>query len=75
MTPFTTLYGGRLGTGDVANTARDQLLCGAGRDPAADSTVAGYGYDGGALNPLTPIPAPFGASTCGVNVAAGGLGY
>ncbi|MFN7973402.1 MAG: hypothetical protein U0166_13815 [Acidobacteriota bacterium] len=75
VTGFPTSYGGRVGAGDVAMLGRDQLLCGAGRDPAADSTVAGYDYDGVALNALTPIAAPFGSATFGVNIGASPLGY
>lgn len=32
-------------------------------------------YDGVAMNPLAPIPAPFGPSAYGVNLAGGALKY
>ncbi|MFN7972094.1 MAG: hypothetical protein U0166_07040 [Acidobacteriota bacterium] len=75
VTPFTTSYGGRAGLGNVGATSGWDLLAGAGRDPAADSTVKGYSYDGAALSPLAGSFVPFGTATFGVNVASGDLGF
>ena len=73
-TPFASAFGGRVGLGDVDGLAGAELLCGAGRDPAADSTVRPFGYDGVTLAPL-PTFVPFGTAGYGVNVAAGTLDY
>lgn len=75
VTPFATLYGGRVGLADLWSDGKWDLIAGAGRDPAADAIVDSYGYTGSAL---TPNPGsgflPF-ASMYGVNVAGGVLGY
>ena len=68
-----SLYGGRVGAGDVADGGTDALLCGAGRDPAADSTVLTYVYDGSLVPANLPFVA-FPGNGYGVNVTAGGLG-
>ena len=72
-----SLYGGRLGTGDVTGDGRAELECGAGRDPAAGSTINVYRYTGSALVVVPPSFTPFTAAGYGygVNVAGGGLGY
>ncbi|MFN7974476.1 MAG: hypothetical protein U0166_19340 [Acidobacteriota bacterium] len=75
VTAFPTFYGGRVGLGDIDGTGNAELLAGAGRDPAADSTVARYTYTGSALTAVAPSFAPFGTATYGVNVAGGALGY
>ena len=71
-----TLYGGRVGLGDLTGDGRWELAVGAGRDPAATSAVEGYAYDGTAQAPLPNSGfVPFGSSTYGVNPAAGALGH
>ena len=75
VTPFTTLYGGRVGVGDVTQDSNEDLLVGAGRDPAANSRVRAYAYDGAGLSALPPDFVAFGSANYGVNVASGGLGY
>ena len=75
VTTFTaTLYGGRVGLGDVSSNFSEDLLAGAGRDPSADSTVESYRYDGAALTLLPNSFMPFG-SLYGVNVTEGALGH
>ncbi|MFN7973653.1 MAG: Ig domain-containing protein [Acidobacteriota bacterium] len=73
VTPFTTFYGGRVGLGDLTVDARDELLAGAGRDPAADSTVVAMTYDGAAVAPIVSF-APF-APGFGVNPTTAAAGY
>ena len=74
ITPFSTYYGGRVGLADISMDGREDLLCGAGRDPTADATVRAYTYDG---SNLTVVSQPFVAfdSSYGVNVEGGALGY
>ena len=76
VTPFSTMYGGRVGLGDVAadTPPRDELLAGAGRDPAAPATVIPHAYAGGQLTVLGSSFTPFGPGY-GVNVTAGPLGF
>ena len=74
--PFTTVYGGRVGSDDVAAAAAGlELLCGPGRDPAAASTVRGHHYDGSATTPLSVSFDAFPGTTYGVNPGGGALGY
>ncbi|MFN7976426.1 MAG: S8 family serine peptidase [Acidobacteriota bacterium] len=75
VTPFATFYGGRVGLGDVTGDGQVDLLAGAGRDAAADSTVKMYQYTGSALTLLPGSFVPFGSDTYGVNAAGGALGY
>jgi len=73
-TPFATMYGARVGSGDVEGSGRWAIEMGAGRDPAADATVEVRRYESQSLTPL-PGFLGFAGDTYGVNVAAGGLGY
>ncbi|MFN7975586.1 MAG: putative Ig domain-containing protein [Acidobacteriota bacterium] len=76
ITPFTTtFFGGRAGIADVNNDGTADLLCGAGRDVLADSTVKAYQYNGTTLTQLPGSFLPFATDTYGVNVAGGKLGY
>ena len=70
--PIATSYGGRFGLGDMTPDGGDDLLAGAGRDPAADSTVRTYDYTGTALVLRPGSFQPFGAGY-GVNVAGARL--
>ncbi|MFN7976197.1 MAG: hypothetical protein U0166_28340 [Acidobacteriota bacterium] len=77
VTPFTTLFGGRVGLGDLRTDGRWDLIAAPGRDiNALNPTVMSYDYSGGALtaNPGVPIT-PFSGDRYGVNVSAGALGY
>ena len=74
VTPFTTSYGGRVGLGELTDASRHSMLTGAGRDPAADSTVRGYDYQGGALQALPASFQAFPGTMYGVNVSAGPMG-
>ncbi|MFN7973128.1 MAG: Ig domain-containing protein [Acidobacteriota bacterium] len=75
-TPFTTLFGGRLGLGDVNTTGNWELLAGAGRDATANSTVLTYTYVGTTLTQINaPGFIPFGTDMYGVNLSAGQLGF
>ena len=71
--PATT-YGGRVGLGDLMADGGADLIAGAGRDPAAGSTVEAYSYDGTGLTLMPGSFQPF-TSTYGVNVTSGALGY
>ncbi|MFN7973839.1 MAG: S8 family serine peptidase [Acidobacteriota bacterium] len=75
VTPFVTFYGSRVGAGDVNNDGRDDLICGAGPDAAADSTVKGYDYNGTVLTQLAGQFVGFSGASYGVNVAGASLGY
>ncbi|MFN7975026.1 MAG: hypothetical protein U0166_22185 [Acidobacteriota bacterium] len=72
--PYATLYGGRIGLGDLSLDGTADLLCGPGRDPAATASVRAYAYSGNMLiaragTPFTPF-----SGRHGVNVAGGTLG-
>ena len=75
VTPLSTLYGGRVGLGDIEADGALDLLAGAGRDPGADATVLAFGYAAGSFSSIPGTPfLPFGG-LYGVNVTAGALGY
>ena len=73
VTPFSSHYGGRPAAGEVTRDQYDDLVAGAGPDPAASATVEIYRYDGSALI--------FDAShlaysyAYGVNPSVGHFGY
>ena len=73
-----TLYGARVGAGDVAGDGRAELLTGPGRDPAAPSNVRAYAYDP-AGNTTSKLPVPdftaFAGLGYGVNVTGADLAY
>jgi hypothetical protein len=71
-TPFSTLYGGRAALGSVPQDGRDDLVCGAGPAPSADSTVRAFRYAGGSLGAY-PTFVPFPGAAYGVNATAGDL--
>ncbi|MFN7971220.1 MAG: M14 family zinc carboxypeptidase [Acidobacteriota bacterium] len=71
-TPYTSLYGGRAGLGDVDLDARADLVAAPGRDPAAQANAITFGYDGTALIQIVAF-SPF-TTTYGANVATGALG-
>lgn len=75
ITPFATLYGGRVGLGDLDLDLADDLLAAAGRDAAADSTIKPYRYGANALTALPGSFVAFPGSTYGVNAAGARLGY
>ncbi|MFN7974602.1 MAG: hypothetical protein U0166_19990 [Acidobacteriota bacterium] len=75
VTPFATFYGARPGAGDLTGDTREDLIAGAGRDPAADSTVKAYDYNGSSLTLLTGSFVPFPGTFHGVNVSGAALGY
>ena len=77
ITLFSSSYGGRLGLGDLTADGSWDLIVAAGTDPAADSTVEGYSYNGISM---TLIPTPFipfqsAGYGYGANVSAGNLGW
>ena len=73
--PYTTLYGGRVAMGDIDGDSASDLVTGAGRDPLADSTVRTYAHDGSQLTQISTEFVAFPATTFGVNVSAGLMGY
>ncbi|MFN7974796.1 MAG: hypothetical protein U0166_21005 [Acidobacteriota bacterium] len=73
VTPYATLFGGRVGLADLGFDGASELLAGAGRDAAASATVHAYGYRAGALTPALSPFAPF-AGGYGINVAGAILG-
>lgn len=75
VTPFPSSYGGWVATGDVALDATDELVCGAGRDPAQGSTVLSFGYEDQRVQLLHAGGTPFVPGQYGVTVAVGMTGY
>ncbi|MFN7972703.1 MAG: Ig domain-containing protein [Acidobacteriota bacterium] len=75
VTPFATLYGGRVGLGDIDADDASDLLAAAGQDPSADSTVAPLGYASGTLTPLPAGFVAFPGSAYGVNIVGALLGF
>ncbi len=75
ITPFSTVYGGRVGAGDVSLDGRENLVAGAGPDPTADATVKGFSYAGRRLSQLPASSNPFPGHGYGVNATGAGLGY
>lgn len=73
-TPFSALYGGRLGLGDLTVDGGADLAVAAGRDPAADSTTRAYRYTTASLQPLGGAFVPF-TGMYGANVAVARLAY
>ncbi|MFN7975390.1 MAG: VCBS repeat-containing protein [Acidobacteriota bacterium] len=73
VTAFTTEYGGRLALEQVGASDSADLVAGAGGDPAADSTVTSYWYDGQTLRLLSNTFLPFGPAAYGVTVSAGSV--
>ncbi|MFN7973938.1 MAG: hypothetical protein U0166_16605 [Acidobacteriota bacterium] len=74
VTPFATLYGGRVGDGDVTGDGRADLICAAGTDPAADATVKGFSYVGGTLVQAQSFMT-FAGALYGANPTGAPLGY
>ena len=74
VTPFQTLYGGRVALEDIMGTFTADLVTGAGPDPAAAATVHTYTYNGSTLNLETNAFLPF-TTTYGVNVGLGATGH
>ena len=72
VTPLPSMYGGQAGAAQVDTQSGDELLVGAGPDPAADSQVISYAYRNGGLSLLPNGFAPF-LSMYGVDVSGGGL--
>ena len=81
VTPYPTLYGGRVALGDIDHSnfrhhqGKLEVVTGAGPDPAADSAMKAFVYDGASLAQLPVLALPFGTAGYGVSVAAGQLGY
>ena len=82
VTPYVTLYGGRVALGEISGMGRDALVTGPGPDPVAGADVRAYDYDGSALNLvgsfmsfLTGDSASSLATTYGVTVSVGELSY
>ncbi|MFN7974251.1 MAG: kelch repeat-containing protein [Acidobacteriota bacterium] len=75
VTPYPTGYGGNVGSGNLApeTVPTDELITGAGRDPAASSEVCAYRRIPGGLA-LVGSFTPF-LTTYGVNVSSGPLAY
>ena len=74
VTPFTTIYGARLGLGWVNANPRSDLVAGPGPDPAAPASLTAWELGGFGMIKLPLAAVPF-AGPYGLNVAAGTLGY
>jgi len=72
VTLASGLYGGSVALGDVETDYRAELIAGSGPDPAVDSTVVSYRYQGTGLVLLSNSFRPF-PTNYGVNVATVGL--
>ncbi|MFN7973918.1 MAG: putative Ig domain-containing protein [Acidobacteriota bacterium] len=75
VTAYTTVYGGRVGFGDLDTDGDQDLITGAGRDPAATSVVKAYSYSITGLSQLPGQFTAFSGASYGCNVASGALGY
>ena len=75
VTPFGSLYGGRLGGGEITGSGASELLTGAGPDPAAPSTVISFIYTGSLLSQLPNQFTPYASDTYGVNMQGASMGY
>ncbi|MFN7974064.1 MAG: hypothetical protein U0166_17245 [Acidobacteriota bacterium] len=75
VTPFTTLFGGHVGQGDVAAVGSDALLASEGSDLTAIGSIVTFAYAGGVLTQVGPSFAPFAGTFFGVTVAGADLGY
>ena len=74
VTTFASRYGGRVALSDLDGGGAADLLAGAGPDPASDSRVESYAWDGAALNPNAATFVPF-SGTYGVNLAGAALSW
>ena len=72
VTPFSTLYGGRIGMGP-AREERHDLLAGPGADPASDTSLAPFSWSGTALLPAGPPFELFPGLSHGSVASAGDL--
>ena len=75
ITPYTSLYGARVGLGDVTGNGRWELITGPGRASGAPAQVRGYAYSGSALSAVAGTPFTAFTGTYGVNVAGADLDY
>jgi hypothetical protein len=73
VTAHGSLYGGRVGLGDLDSDGSWDLLAAEGRDPAAASNMTGYTYNGSALGSVFTMDL-FPGTSYGVNVAGARLG-
>ena len=70
LTPFVTLYGANAGLADVGDLLGDDILVASGPDPAADSTVRTFSYQGAPTVFLQSFQA-FPGTAYGVSVTGG----
>lgn len=70
----TTMYGGRVGLGDLNSDGAWDLLAGEGRSPSAASMLNSYEYNGSALTLGLSFDV-FPGTSFGVNPAGARLGY
>lgn len=77
ITPWTSVYGGRVYLADLGSDGSWNLLAGQGRDPGATSEVRAFDYTNGTLSQLPTsgfMPFQTPGYGYGVNVAGGALG-
>ena len=74
-TPFTSMYGGRLGLGDMNRDGAADLLAAQGRDPSATSRLTTRRYDGSGLRVIHASFEAIPGTAYGANPARGTFGY
>ena len=74
-TVFPSLHGVSVASGDIDRDGSDDLVAGAGPDPAADSTVRWLTYSPGSLSSSTDVGPVFPGSAFGVRPGAGHFDY
>lgn len=74
ITPFSTLYGGRVACGRASTWQREDLMAGRGPDPTAPAGIATFTYTGSGLSAGFEFD-PFPTLSYGVNPGFGSFGY
>jgi hypothetical protein len=72
---WNTMYGAKIGLGDIGGDGGDDLLAAPGPDASAGPTLCVYSYTGSGVSAVIPCFDPFPGQAYGVNPAGATLGY